>query len=337
MTKCFRPLIAAALLAVSTSSAIAQNNKDDLIQQFFADRRPEIEKIADHPEQLKNLVLVQKQNPNVPFENGKTLLHYAANRGHIEIVQLLLERGAKLDIQDKDKKTPLHEAMAYHHDKVARLLIEKGANVNLRDKEGKTPLFSIVFMDGKERNLALTRLFIQKGYKLKTPDADLLNQAIRRGHQETTLLLLQNGIPFSNGTLANAAAMGFEDIFNFLLQKGAQPKQPNILSLACQSGNLNIVRTLTEKGNTPTLKDVDQALELGHTEVAHYLNAHLNKTQGKQADLKERCRMKPEPGDCKALFTYAYYDQNAKRCFEATGCGGVMPFDSLEACKKVCE
>ncbi|OQA31190.1 MAG: Ankyrin repeats (3 copies) [Betaproteobacteria bacterium ADurb.Bin341] len=337
MAKLFRPLIAAALLAVSTSSAIAQNNKDDLIQQFFADRRPEIEKIADHPEQLKSLVLSQKQNPNVPFENGKTLLHYAANRGYVEIVQLLLEHGAKLDVQDKNKKTPLHEAMAYHHDKVARLLIEKGANVNLRDKEGKTPLFSIVFMDGKERNLALARLFIQKGYKLKTPDADLLNQTIRRGHQETALLLLQNGIPFSDGTLASAAAMGFEDIFNFLLQKGAQPKQPDILSLACQSGNLNIVKTLTEKGNAPTLKDIDQALALGHTEVAQYLNAHLNKTQGKQVDLKERCRIKPEPGDCKALFTYAYYDQNAKRCFEATGCGGVMPFDSLEACKKVCE
>jgi len=337
MNKHFRPLIVAALIALSTSSVVAQNDKDDLLQQFFADRRPEIEKIADHPEQLKNFVLLQKQNPNVPFENGKTLLHYAANRGHIEIVRLLLENGAKINVQDKDKKTPLHEAMTYHHDRVARLLIEKGANVNLKDKEGKTPLFSIVFMDGKERNIALTRLFIQKGYKLKTPDPDLLTQAIHRGHQESAMLLLQNGIQFSDGTLASAAAMGFEDIFNFLLQKGAQPKQPHILSNACRSGNLNIVRALTEKGNTPTLKDVDQALELGHIEVANYLNAHLQKTQGKQADLKERCRIKPEPGDCKALFTYAFYDQNTKQCFETTGCGGVMPFDSLEACKKVCE
>lgn len=337
MNKHLCPLIAAALIAVSSACVFAQDKKDDLLQQFFADRRPEIEKIADHPEQLKNLVLLQKQNPNVPFENGKTLLHYAANRGYLDIVQLLLEHGAKLNVQDKDKKTPLHEAMSYGRDKVARLLIEKGANVNLRDKEGKTALFSIVFMDGEERNVALTRLFIEKGYKLKTPDPDLLTQAIRRGHQESALLLLQKGIPFNDGTLASAAAMGFEDIFNFLLQKGAQPKQPHILSHACRSGNLNIVRTLTEKGNTPTLQDVDQALELGHTEVAYYLNAHLQKTQGKQADLKERCRIKPEPGDCKALFTYAFYDPNAKRCFEATGCGGIMPFDTLEACKKVCE
>lgn len=337
MNKPFRLLIAAALIAISSASVVAQNDKDDLLQQFFANRRPEIEKIADQPEQLKNLVLSQKQNPNIPFENGKTLLHYAANRGYIEIVQLLLENGAKLDVQDKEKKTPLHEAMTYHRDKVARLLIEKGANINLKDKEGKTPFFSIVYMDGKTRTIALARLFLQKGFHVKTAEPDLLNQTIRRDHQEIAMLLLTHGIKVSDSALHDAAEMGFEDVFNLLLQKGANPKQKGILFDACKSGNLNIVKTLVDKGNEPTEKDIDRAAGKGHTEVANYLSALLKKTQGKETDPRERCRLKPEPGSCKALFTYAYFDETAKRCFEASGCGGVMPFDTLEACKKVCE
>ena len=40
-------------------------------------------------------------------------LHLAVNRGHVNVVRLLIKRGAKVNIMDKYNKTPLHRAYEY--------------------------------------------------------------------------------------------------------------------------------------------------------------------------------------------------------------------------------
>ncbi len=54
--------------------------------------------------------------------------------------------------------------------------------------------------------------------------------------------------------------------------------------------------------------------------------------------INDRCRLIPDPGFCKAAIPKYYYDQQEKKCKEFTwgGCGGVVPFETLEACKE-CE
>ncbi len=330
--------VVSIFLCAAPQHAMAQDKLgEELLKEFFADRRPEIEKIADSPERLKDHVR-SKKNVNEAYGNGKTLLHYAANRGYPDVVLLLLEKGASINARDDEGGTPLHEAMRYHRDKVARQLIEKGADVNLRDKEGKTAFFSIVYMDGKARSIALTNLFIEKGFDLKKSAEDnLLEQAISRDRREVAVILLKNGIAVNEVALSRSAAMGDEEIFNMILERGASPNQPRILLNAAESGNLNIVKTLVEKGLLPEAEHIDRALYNGRVEVSSYLNGVLRQTKNQQVDTKERCRMKPVPGSCKALFWYAYFDAAAKICIEASGCGGVMPFGSLEACKRVCE
>ncbi|MCF6291417.1 MAG: BPTI/Kunitz domain-containing protein [Desulfobacterales bacterium] len=57
-------------------------------------------------------------------------------------------------------------------------------------------------------------------------------------------------------------------------------------------------------------------------------------------DLPERCRLPaPELGECKALLTVAYYDQERNTCVETSygGCGGVVPFGDIEECRAACE
>ena len=115
-----------------SAAAFARDSQDDLLQEFFADRRTEIEKTADNPGLMKEYVLSQK-DVNARDKDGRTLLHYAANKGYLEIVRLLLEKGANINVQDNDGRTPLHEAMSYHALGVARFLVENGANVNLTD------------------------------------------------------------------------------------------------------------------------------------------------------------------------------------------------------------
>lgn len=331
-------LIAIIFLFLS-SAATAQDSTDDPIAQFFADHRTKIEKIADNPALMKEYVLSQK-DVNARQKDGKTLLHYAANRGHLDVAALLLQKGAHIDSQDNDGKTPLHEAMAYSRFPVARLLLEKGANVNLKDNDGDTPLISIVYLDNKKLAVDLVHLFLRQGFDVaKSADARLLSETIRRRHPEVALVLLDRGCAFNDGALADAAAMGYDDVFAALLGKGAELKQDDALHAAAAGGNLNIAKLLVERGKKPRPEDVDFALYKGHIEVAAYLNEVLKKAKGQGIEMRRRCSLKPEDGPCKALFFRGYYNTLKNSCEEFVygGCGGEVPFESVEACRRVCE
>ena len=48
------------------------------------------------------------------------------------------------------------------------------------------------------------------------------------------------------------------------------------------------------------------------------------------------CDLEPESGFCKAVIPKYYFDKNEGKCkvFTWGGCGGVVPFDSLEECEE---
>ena len=64
----------------------------------------------------------------------------AAASNYIEIVRLLLEKGADPNLQSVPGYTALMLATAEGHDSIARVLIERGANVRLKSANGKTAL-----------------------------------------------------------------------------------------------------------------------------------------------------------------------------------------------------
>ena len=71
---------------------------------------------------------------------GMTPLHYAADEGHTEVVELLIANGADVNAKDDSGWTPLHRAVSKVHNKIAKLLIEEGADVNTVNKDGLAPL-----------------------------------------------------------------------------------------------------------------------------------------------------------------------------------------------------
>ncbi|MDQ7825751.1 MAG: ankyrin repeat domain-containing protein [Candidatus Eremiobacteraeota bacterium] len=73
-------------------------------------------------------------------KDGKTPLHYAAEGGHLEIVDILITRGANVKTECNVGMTPLHLAVMNAHREVSLLLINRGANINARSKFGLTPL-----------------------------------------------------------------------------------------------------------------------------------------------------------------------------------------------------
>ena len=76
-----------------------------------------------------------------PFE-GASALHVAALVGNEEIVQLLIDNGANIEVKAKDESggTPLQWVAFFGIDDMTEFLVNAGADINAEDNNGCTPL-----------------------------------------------------------------------------------------------------------------------------------------------------------------------------------------------------
>ncbi|XP_022830059.1 protein phosphatase 1 regulatory subunit 16A isoform X4 [Spodoptera litura] len=75
-----------------------------------------------------------------PRDNqGATLLHIASANGYIKVVEYLLEHRASTDVVDHDMWQPVHAAACWGHLEVLELLVQYGADLNVRNKHDETP------------------------------------------------------------------------------------------------------------------------------------------------------------------------------------------------------
>ncbi len=70
---------------------------------------------------------------------GETPMQIAYQKGHTEIVELLIANGADGNAKG-DGQTPLHGAAYWGNKEIVELLIAKGADVNAKTNDGETPL-----------------------------------------------------------------------------------------------------------------------------------------------------------------------------------------------------
>lgn len=93
-------------------------------------------------------------------ENGHAALMLAADYGHTEILELLIQKGAKLENEYRyGKQTALFYAIANRHIDSALTLIKYGANVNHSDSSYDTPLIIASFNGNEE----MVNLLLKKG------------------------------------------------------------------------------------------------------------------------------------------------------------------------------
>ena len=96
---------------------------------------------------------------NAKDDNSLTPLHSASYNGHTEVVNLLIEKGADINVKDTSRgATPLHYASENGHTEVVNLLIEKGADIHVKDNSGNTPVHYA-------RSTEVVNLLIEKGAK----------------------------------------------------------------------------------------------------------------------------------------------------------------------------
>jgi ankyrin repeat protein len=61
---------------------------------------------------------------NTKNSEGNTSLHWAVLNGHYDVVKLLLENGADVDIKNESKHDALYLAEQQKHEKIMSLLLE---------------------------------------------------------------------------------------------------------------------------------------------------------------------------------------------------------------------
>lgn len=136
-------------------------------------------------------------DPDTRFLSGVPVLAHTA--GVPEIVRLLIEAGANIEVLDNDGKRPLHFAAEWGTVKTVKALLEAGADPNVCDANGLTPLHGAAEFD----STATVKVLIEAG-------ADVNAKA----HHDWT-------------PLHDAAFWASEDTVRLLLDAGADPTARN--------------------------------------------------------------------------------------------------------------
>jgi ankyrin repeat protein len=158
-------------------------------------------------------------------------LYLAIHSGNLDQIKRHLFHGTDIDQPDRNGQFPLHVAAERGRLVIARLLIDHGARLDARDRQGHTPL-EVAVLAGK---IQIAVLMLELGASMDAQH--LLFEAIR-------------------------ADADFRDVFEFLVERGADVNQPNAegetpLLVAIDQGNRLLVKRLIDQGADVNLPGAD--------------------------------------------------------------------------------
>ncbi|XP_067132401.1 kinase D-interacting substrate of 220 kDa B isoform X2 [Centruroides vittatus] len=228
-------------------------------------------------------------------ENGQTFLMYAAQIGHLNIVEELLLQGANVDAEDEDNWTALLYAAKEGHTDIIIKLIENGVKLDHRDMGGWTALMWACY----KGYIELASLLLQRGSSANVYDKNHISclvWASGRGHLEIVRNLLAHGAKVNAGDkygttpLVWASRKGYLDIVDELLRAGSNVDTAGMYSwtsliVATKGGFSDVVEVLLEY--KPNVNAVDMsggtaltlACKEGYIEIAMSLlnsGAYIN-------------------------------------------------------------
>ncbi|CAE7391991.1 unnamed protein product [Symbiodinium natans] len=122
----------------------------------------------------------------------RTALGQAVQGGNLDIVKLLLELGADMDLSNGRGTTPLMLAAAYGQLEIASLLLQAGVNADLADDQGITALMIAAVTGDLDIGRLLLEAGVNKDFAYPGGPTALMFAA-REGQVEFVRLLLEAG------------------------------------------------------------------------------------------------------------------------------------------------
>ena len=228
--------------------------------------------------EVAQLLLARGADVNV-VAIGTTPLHLSVEYGHLEMVELLIEQGADIDAPGNAGLRPLHQAVESNDAEVVTILLEANADIEARDMYARTPLAAAA----SKGHTKITELLLDSGSDVNAVTDDgrtPLVMAVRNNHWETVTLLLERGATHSIHTAAGVGdvseierhlAAGVD--VNARIEWSAETP----LHWAARSGEAKAVRSLLEEGADArgetnwSATPLHMAAAGGHVETAELL------------------------------------------------------------------
>ena len=196
-----------------------------------------------------------KNEPNYNSKRHKKAASYilrgAAEGGHMDLVEKMLEEGAE--------PTKGFEGAAEGGQlEIAQLLLRKGAYMH-----------DSIKLAAKGGHIELVKLILDNSKNFELDVSDGLHSAAEGGHMDIIKLLLDKG-GNPNDALESTARNGHIDILKLLLNEGANPA--GALRQAAYGGHIEIVQMMLERGSDPNKEYALHAATSGnHSKIVKLL------------------------------------------------------------------
>lgn len=255
-------------------------------------------------DQVKSLINNNKDLVYAVNDNKKTALHFAAEKGHVDIVRFLLDSGAEVNATTAGGNTALVFAAQNGHNDVGKLLLQKGAKVDIRNKYAMTPLF----FAADRGNVEMAAMLIAYGGDINafsplfgTP----LHRAVFNGRDEMVKFLLKKKanttIQNNTGTVLHTAAIRDRlDQARLLIKEGADVNSKNNTGLTplfyALSVGSNRCSDMAMPGEGEVCADYiieklnpKAMLPMGHKSMHKHFESFTRKLAQKHSDLQVAC------------------------------------------------
>ena len=257
-----------------------EDDKFDVAVQLLEPTDAELPSIDDYEEILYSLARVGFEKgvakvleyPLRNFERGDSDYHqsplsHAAENGHKQVVQMLLNKGANPNSIDESGRTPLSWAVFNEHEVVVKQLLQENADIHSKDHEGWTALHFAI----QNRSVHMVKLLLDVG-------ADVLATF---GEMNTALHL---AIHVEDGTLVR-----------LLVDNGASisirnSHQQSPLDYATMQGNVSMVELLLDLGANLFARSPDgwtamhHAIDRGDGSIIEWLARRHSETHAGQEE-----------------------------------------------------
>ena len=215
---------------------------------------------------VERLLTAHPQDLDAGSSSYGAPLNAALAKGHVDIAQFLLDRGAVGDNMGLVEQTGLYITSSRGYADVVRSLIDRGANLNVKCRDRMDDGLDVMW----------------------TP----LHAATYKGHPNITLLLLEHGADAETRSSMNETALyvassrGCAVIVRQLINHGANPNAKcegwTPLHAASCHGRTEIARILLEHGSNPNALDhygataLHQAFEIADIDLLLEYGANIN-------------------------------------------------------------